>query len=40
MFLSSNGRDKVSGGKGKDTVRSNHNERRRVKGCERRYSIK
>jgi Ca2+-binding RTX toxin-like protein len=31
---------KVKCGKGKDTVRYNHNERRRVKGCERRYSIK
>jgi len=31
---------KVKCGKGKDTVRFNHNERRRVKGCERRYSIK
>jgi Ca2+-binding RTX toxin-like protein len=31
---------KVKCGKGKDIVRFNHNERRRVKGCERRYSIK
>jgi hypothetical protein len=31
---------KVRCGKGKDIVRYNHNERRRVKGCERRYSIK
>ena len=27
-------------GKGKDVVRFNTNERRRVKGCERRYSIR
>ena len=31
---------KVKCGKGKDTVRYSHNERRRIKGCERRYSIK
>ena len=31
---------KVKCGKGKDIVRYNHNERRRIKGCERRYSIK
>ena len=37
--VSTAGPAKVKCGKGKDTVRYNHNERRRVKGCERRYSI-
>jgi RTX calcium-binding nonapeptide repeat (4 copies) len=31
---------RVKCGKGKDIVRYNHNERRRIKGCERRYTIK
>lgn len=31
---------RVSCGKGKDVARFNTNERRRVKGCERRYSIR
>jgi hypothetical protein len=31
---------KVKCGKGKDIVRYDHDERRRVKGCERRYSIR
>jgi hypothetical protein len=31
---------KIKWGKGKDTVGYNHDDRRRVKGCERRYSIK
>ena len=31
---------RVRCGKGKDVVRFNINERRRVKGCERRYSIR
>ncbi len=31
---------RVNCGKGKDVVRSNTNERRRIRGCERRYSIR
>lgn len=31
---------RVNCGKGKDVVRSNMNERRRIRGCERRYSIR
>jgi Ca2+-binding RTX toxin-like protein len=31
---------RVSCGKGRDVVRFNRNERRRVSGCERRYSIR
>jgi hypothetical protein len=31
---------RVNCGKGKDVVRSNFNERKRIRGCERRYSIR
>ena len=38
--LGGNPAARVRCGKGKDVVRFNTNERRRVKGCERRYSIR